>query len=749
MTIDEVQTILEDGIYPMRIRDNLKFASTDGWGTTPVKVNITPQDRETLESLARSAEYINEMFMGGYNWPDGSIRIESNPQKYRSTFDFVTIKRDDAGRFMFHVNGVLVSNGKNIGYIERRASFDYGDKPRFTLDYFQVDEEFRSQGDFGLIPYHSFVWGKAAGFQSAYGDAAMDGVLVWPKLGYNAVFGSADPRTGLSRIGEHDVQETTSLFRKYIQDFIKGKGYGSGLVYSKEEAARLTWWMRDLEETGLLNLTTLLNLFDDIPADITPDGDKRTIALGRRRMILNKWLEQLAGDNNWQLEVEMPLDSRLIPDDPQSIVRRYANATPRGLASGRTPNNDSDFVQAGKRLWVWRKPLETQEHMKSLLQEYKSARKRSRELEQQSIEAEEAGLPYEALDRKFYEADEIQQDLYARLEAMVRTADYSLKKMIHTRAQVEAANKVLDEMNDLNADSPEAAAEARRKLRELIDNAENQLDSGLDDAWLYSKLIEEAVIGDWDDPDQDFIDTPDVYDNDNYKDRVRSILSDLQDEFGTFIYGDDDDAEFLAEEDRLSYSSSRRLEEVPPSQLRKIRAMMRLATHKNTPESEARVAEAMAVAAMRRYRPDLANDAPFMRSLGKMTGARGEKSLTRQSRMTKVSHAWVSYATKSFINEQPLEVKGVHTKPILRNRLKREIMNGSEGGPSGKWTTRKAKLLAKKYREAGGGYKTERASRKQRTLSNWSQERFVSNGKGRGPGARYIGKPLGESRKKK
>ena len=109
----------------------------------------------------------------------------------------------------------------------------------------------------------------------------------------------------------------------------------------------------------------------------------------------------------------------------------------------------------------------------------------------------------------------------------------------------------------------------------------------------------------------------------------------------------------------------------------------------------------------------------------------------------------ITSTLRLFINEQPLEIKGVHTKPILRNRLKREILNGSEGGPSGKWTTRKAKLLAKKYREAGGGYKTERASRKQRTLANWRQERFVSNGKGRGRGARYIGAPLGESRKKK
>jgi hypothetical protein len=457
----------------------------------------------------------------------------------------------------------------------------------------------------------------------------------------------------------------------------------------------------------------------------------------------------MAGDNNWQLEVEMPLDSRLIPDDPQSVVRRYANATPRGLASARTPNNDSDFVQAGKRLWVWRKPLEAQEHMKSLLNQHKEARRRARELEQQSIEAEEAGLPYEVLDDKFYEAEELARDIEARLDAMVRTADYSLKKMIHMRAQVEAATRIKGFLNDLNADSPDEVPQARFRLQQMIDDAERQLDEGLDDAWLYSKLIEEAVTGDWDDPDQSFIDTPDVYDKDNYNDRVRNITSDLEDEFRKLLYGDDDEAEAQEEEERLSYTSSRRLEEVPPSQLRKITAMMRLATHKNTPESEARVAEAMAVAAMRRYRPDLANDAAFMRSLGKMTGARGEKSLTRKSRTTKISYAWVSYATKSFINEQPLEVKGVHTKPILRNKLKREILNGSEGGAAGKWTARKAKLLAKKYREAGGGYRTDKPSRKQRTLSNWSQERFVSNQLGRGSRSRYIGKPLGESRKKK
>ena len=33
------------------------------------------------------------------------------------------------------------------------------------------------------------------------------------------------------------------------------------------------------------------------------------------------------------------------------------------------------------------------------------------------------------------------------------------------------------------------------------------------------------------------------------------------------------------------------------------------------------------------------------------------------------------------------------------------IMAGSKGGKPGQWSARKAQMLAKKYKEAGGGYK--------------------------------------------
>ena len=48
---------------------------------------------------------------------------------------------------------------------------------------------------------------------------------------------------------------------------------------------------------------------------------------------------------------------------------------------------------------------------------------------------------------------------------------------------------------------------------------------------------------------------------------------------------------------------------------------------------------------------------------------------------------------------------GNYTKPELRKRIFRRIMNSSSyGTPSGKWSARKAQALAKAYKKAGGGY---------------------------------------------
>ena len=57
--------------------------------------------------------------------------------------------------------------------------------------------------------------------------------------------------------------------------------------------------------------------------------------------------------------------------------------------------------------------------------------------------------------------------------------------------------------------------------------------------------------------------------------------------------------------------------------------------------------------------------------------------------------------TKSKVNEA-----GNYTKPSLRKRLFNQIKAGGKGGAPGQWSARKAQMLAKRYKEAGGGYKS-------------------------------------------
>jgi hypothetical protein len=42
----------------------------------------------------------------------------------------------------------------------------------------------------------------------------------------------------------------------------------------------------------------------------------------------------------------------------------------------------------------------------------------------------------------------------------------------------------------------------------------------------------------------------------------------------------------------------------------------------------------------------------------------------------------------------------------MRKRLFEKIKAGSKGGPRGKWSARKAQMLAKQYKDKGGGYKS-------------------------------------------
>ena len=56
--------------------------------------------------------------------------------------------------------------------------------------------------------------------------------------------------------------------------------------------------------------------------------------------------------------------------------------------------------------------------------------------------------------------------------------------------------------------------------------------------------------------------------------------------------------------------------------------------------------------------------------------------------------------SKSRVNEA-----GNYTKPTMRKRLFNRIKAGSKGGAAGQWSARKAQMLAKAYKKAGGGYR--------------------------------------------
>lgn len=56
--------------------------------------------------------------------------------------------------------------------------------------------------------------------------------------------------------------------------------------------------------------------------------------------------------------------------------------------------------------------------------------------------------------------------------------------------------------------------------------------------------------------------------------------------------------------------------------------------------------------------------------------------------------------TKSKVN-----AAGNYTKPTMRKREFERIKAGGKGGAPGEWSARKAQMLAKAYKEKGGGYK--------------------------------------------
>lgn len=96
---------------------------------------------------------------------------------------------------------------------------------------------------------------------------------------------------------------------------------------------------------------------------------------------------------------------------------------------------------------------------------------------------------------------------------------------------------------------------------------------------------------------------------------------------------------------------------------------------------------------------------------------------------------------------------GNYTKPEMRKRIFNRIKAGGKGGNPGQWSARKAQMLAKAYKSAGGGYKEDGGkvmpkyksggkAESQRSLDQWTSEEWdnVSGKKG----DRYLPKKVRE-----
>ena len=76
-----------------------------------------------------------------------------------------------------------------------------------------------------------------------------------------------------------------------------------------------------------------------------------------------------------------------------------------------------------------------------------------------------------------------------------------------------------------------------------------------------------------------------------------------------------------------------------------------------------------------------------------------QDSTHRNKKKKKNTYEKPKKKAKSRVNES-----GNYTEPAMRKRLFNKIKAGSKGGKAGQWSGRKAQMLAKQYKAAGGGY---------------------------------------------
>jgi hypothetical protein len=65
-----------------------------------------------------------------------------------------------------------------------------------------------------------------------------------------------------------------------------------------------------------------------------------------------------------------------------------------------------------------------------------------------------------------------------------------------------------------------------------------------------------------------------------------------------------------------------------------------------------------------------------------------------------------------------------HDNPKLWDKLKNQVMKGDKGGKAGQWSARKAQLLVKMYKDAGGGFIGKKS--KKNSLVKWTNENWMT-----------------------
>jgi hypothetical protein len=89
----------------------------------------------------------------------------------------------------------------------------------------------------------------------------------------------------------------------------------------------------------------------------------------------------------------------------------------------------------------------------------------------------------------------------------------------------------------------------------------------------------------------------------------------------------------------------------------------------------------------------------------KMPGAKG-KTIVRKDKPQFVKEYVKGGPVKMLAEGGKVNAAGNYTKPELRKRIVSQVKSAATHGTgAGQWSARKAQLVAKKYKAAGGGYK--------------------------------------------